>query len=118
MKKLIYLVAVVILLVSYGFKTVDPASTSIKISVLDNLGNMVEGATVTLYTSKDDYRNETNPAQEPGITDAKGVVKFKKISAVKYFIYVTKGDMNNIGNGVETDPLEEGKLNKLTIVIE
>lgn len=93
-------------------------ATSLKINVIDNLGNIVEGATVNIYGSEDDYRNETNPVMEAATTNAKGVVKFKKIEAKKYYIYVVKGDMNNIGNGVETDQLEEGKVNKVTIVIE
>jgi len=118
MKKLSFLAVFALILIFSSFKQPVPASTSLRIAVLDNLGNMVEGATVTLYTSEENYRNETNPAQEPAKTDEKGIVKFKKIDAVKYFIYVTKGDMNNIGNGVESDKLEEGKVNRITIVIE
>ena len=121
MKKTHFIALFLIVFVVTAFNvpsTVPSAATSLRVAVLDNLGNMIEGATVTLYATQDDYRNETNPAQEPAVTNEKGVVKFKKIEAAKYFIYVTKGDLNNIGNGVETDPLEEGKVNKITIVIE
>ncbi len=118
MKKIHFITLIGIVLIASSFKVSAPASTSLRIAVLDNLGNIIEGATVTLYSSAENYRNETNPVTEPRLTDAKGIVKFKKIQAVKYFIYVTKDDMNNIGNGVESDSLEEGKVNRITIVIE
>ena len=92
--------------------------TSIRITILDELGNPVEGAAVQLYRSEDDYRNETNAATEVHYTDAKGQVKIKDLEARVYYVNAEKGDKNNIGAGVMTDKLEEKKLNKVTIIIE
>ncbi len=101
-----------------AFENNKSLSTSLKITVIDILGNVVEGATVTLYKTEDDYRNESNPVVEAQITDKKGRTTFKKVEAIKYYLLVVKGDMSNIGAGVETDVLEEGKVNKVNIIIE
>ncbi|MEO1099231.1 MAG: carboxypeptidase regulatory-like domain-containing protein [Bacteroidota bacterium] len=92
--------------------------TSIKITVIDELGNIVEGAAVQLYGTEEDYRNEINPVTDKGITDKKGQIKFKELESKVYFVNVWKDDKNNIGAGVQTAKLEEGKLNKVNIVIE
>ena len=92
--------------------------TSIKITVIDELGNIVEGASVQIYGSEEDYRNESNPVTDVAVTDKKGQVKFKELESKVYFVNVSKGDKNNIGAGVQTAKLEDGKLNKVNIVIE
>ncbi len=92
--------------------------TSLKITVLDELGNIVEGASVQLFTTDEDYRSETSPVTEIGYTDKKGQVRFKELESKVYYVNVEKGDKNNIGAGVQTDKLIEGKLNKVNIVIE
>ncbi len=92
--------------------------TSLKITVIDELGNIVEGAAVQLYPTDDDYRNETNPASEIYYTDKKGQVKFKDLAAQVYYVNASKDDKNNIGAGVQTDKLLDGKMNKVNIVIE
>ena len=86
--------------------------------MLDYLGNTMEGATVNIFPTENDYRNETNPVQEKQLTDKKGRVSFKKLEPVIYFVYVVKDDMNNVGGGVQTDTLEGGKVNKVNIIIE
>lgn len=105
----------VLLIASSGFQVFK---TSLKITVIDELGNIVEGASVQLYGTEEDYRNETNPVTDVGISDKKGQVKFKELESKVYFVNVTKGDKNNIGAGVQTAKLEESKLNKVNIVIE
>ncbi len=92
--------------------------TSIKITILNELGNPVENAEVQLFLSEDDYRNETNPATEVFKTDSKGQVKIKELEARVYYVNAEKGEKNNIGAGVMTDKLDEGKVNKVTIIIE
>ena len=91
--------------------------TNLRITVLDELGNIVEGAVVTLYTSEDDYKKNENPAVDALTTDAKGRVTFKDLSGKKYWVNVEKGDKNNYGAGVEV-VIEPGKLNKSNIIIE
>jgi hypothetical protein len=45
-------------------------------------------------------------------------VKIKELEARVYYVNAEKGDKNNIGAGVMTDKLDEGKVNKVTIIIE
>lgn len=92
--------------------------TSLRISVLNNLGARVPGATVTLYANEVDYRSSENPVMEPKITDSKGKVTFKGLEATTYFVDVTQGDLNNIGLAVQTDTLKERLINKVNIIIE
>ena len=44
--------------------------TSLNVTVRDELGNTVEGATVMLFETEEDYLKETNIASQ-GITDKK-----------------------------------------------
>lgn len=91
--------------------------TSLTVTVRDELGNTVEGATVKLFENEADYNAEKNPSVE-GVTDAKGNVKFKDMKAIPYFILVRKGDKDNAGKGEQTGALEAKKFNKVTIIIE
>jgi len=91
--------------------------TSLTLTVRDELGNTVAGATVRLFEKIDDYNKEVNPVAE-GTTDEKGIAKFKGIKPIAYFVLVRKGDKDNAGGGEQIGKLEEGKFNKATIVIQ
>lgn len=111
-------VAILILIVAGAFKSEQLFKTNLKITVRNELGNIEEGVSVQLFPTEEDYRNETNPVTEVQMTNDKGEVKFKDLEPKAYFVNAEKGDKNNYGAGVKTDELEEGKLNKITIVIE
>jgi hypothetical protein len=91
-------------------------NTSLTLTVRDDLGNTVPEATVLLFEKKEDYTKEQNSV-EKGTTDEKGVVRFKKLKPIPYFILARKGDKDNAGGGEETK-LEKGKFNKATVVIQ
>ena len=91
--------------------------TSLTVTVRDELGNTVEGVKVQLYENEENYKTEKNPAAE-GLTDKKGVVKFKNQKAISFFVLARKGDKDNAGGGEQTGKLEENKFNKVTIVIQ
>ena len=91
--------------------------TKLRITVIDELGNIVEGATITLYKNEADYRSNENPIQSLK-TDKKGRATFTDLEPVSYFIDARKGDKNNDGKGAVTAPLLEGKINKINTVIE
>lgn len=93
-------------------------NTSLRITILNELGNPVPETEVTLYHNLEDYRKEENPAAETQTTDKKGRVKFGKLDPEVYFVYAEKGDMSNAGAGVATDTLREGRINKVNIIIE
>jgi len=116
MKKII--AAVVLISIACAFKSDQLFKTNLKITVRNELGNLEEGVSVQLFKTEDDYRNEENPATEALMTNDKGEVKFKDLEPIIYFVNAEKGDKNNIGAGVQTDSLQEGKLNKITVIIE
>jgi len=109
-------VILVLAISSFAIKPILP--TSLKITTLNELGNIEDSVQVTLYRSMEDYREEVNPIMESQYTDAKGRTTFKNLDAIAYYIYAVKGDKSNAGAGVLTDTLKEGKINKLTIIIE
>jgi len=91
--------------------------TKLTVTVIDGLGNFVEGAEVKIYKIEADYRGNTNPLFS-AVSNKKGRAKFKEVQSVIYFIEVTKDEMNNNGEGVQTGPLAAKKTNKVNIVIE
>jgi hypothetical protein len=91
--------------------------TQITITVRNDLGNLEEGAKVQLYEKEEDYKAETNAAFE-GYTDAKGVVKFKEVKPIVYFLLARKDDKDNFGGGEQTGKLEENRINKVTVIIQ
>ena len=111
----------VILFAVLLFKGADASAqlmgTKLEVTVLDYLGNLVEGASVTLYRTQADYENEENEVQVM-VTDEKGEVLFRDMEPVTYFMLVTKGDLSNIGGGVQTSKLIAKKKNMLNVVIE
>lgn len=91
--------------------------TKLRITVIDGLGNFVEGASVSIYASEADYRVSQNPVATEK-TDDKGRVTFKKLDTIPYYIEAKKGELNNNGEGVLTGKLTEGRINKVNTVIE
>ncbi len=91
--------------------------TSLTLTVRDELGNAVEGASVMLFENETDFNTEKNPTAQ-GITDAKGVVKFKELKAIPFFVIARKGDKDNAGGGEQIAKLEANKFNKATVIIQ
>lgn len=113
-KSSVILVAAAILVVFSGFQIIK---TSLGITVRDEVGNTVAGATVQLFEKEEDYTAEKNVAVE-GVTDDKGYIRFKELKAMSYFVIVRKDDKDNSGGGERTGKLEEKKINKVTVVIQ
>lgn len=91
--------------------------TKLRITVIDGLGNYVEGAKVSIFETKEDYQTSKNTVGTI-TTDKKGRVTFKGLKTISYYIYAVKGDMNNNGEGVLTGKLQEGRINKVNTVVE
>ena len=92
--------------------------TSLRITVIDGMGNFVEGAKVTLYASEDDFKKSENPVQEAQLTDVKGRVTFRDLNPQVYYVDVVKDKMTNYGGAQVTSMLAEKKMNKVNIVID
>lgn len=118
MKKVNLYIVFVVAISLLSFDSLQILNTSVKINIRNELGNIEEGVAVQLFGSEEDYRNETNPVTEISYTDKKGNVKFKELESKVYFVNAKKGDKDNVGAGVQMQKLEEGKMNKVTIIIE
>ncbi|MFZ1805679.1 MAG: carboxypeptidase regulatory-like domain-containing protein [Cyclobacteriaceae bacterium] len=116
MKKLLIL-PIVLLLMTVVDSQAQIFNTSLTLTVRDDLGNTVEGATVQLFATEADYLAETNIVIED-VTDKKGVVKFKKLEAKSFYVIARKDDLDNSGGGEQIGQLEEGKFNKATVIIQ
>lgn len=110
--KLLTLVSIVILL--SGFQIIK---TTLHITVRDELGNIVEGASAQLFETEEDYLKEQN-AVAVDSTDKHGIVRFKDLKPMSYYVIVRKGDKDNSGGGERTAELEPKRINKVTIVIQ
>ncbi len=91
--------------------------TQMVLTVRNELGNTEAGVTVQLYEKEDDYKAEKNAAAT-GTTDDKGVVRFKDLKAISYFIIARKDDKDNAGGGEQTGELVAKRINKVTVVIQ
>ena len=115
MRSFVQLMALVTILTSLtAFQLIK---TSLNVTVRDELGNTVEGASVQLFENEEDYNKEENVAAS-GVTDNKGYVKIKDLKAISYYVIVRKDDKDNVGGGEKTEKLEAKKMNKVTIVIQ
>lgn len=92
--------------------------TSLRVTVLNDAGNALEGAKVTLYATQEDYDKEQNPVGESVMTNAKGFATFRNLETKVYFMTVSKGDMDNAGASIKTESLKSGVLNKVNVIIE
>jgi len=119
MKYILFVISAVLLAGLFSFKNIDDQllPTKLRITVIDGLGNPTEGAEVLIFENEKDYRAGENEVAK-ALSDNKGRVTFKDLKPVSYYIFASKDDMNNDGEGVVTAPLDEGKLNKVNTVIE
>lgn len=112
-----YFRVAVLLVLFFAGSSFQLIKTSLNVTVRDELGNTVEGATVQLFESLADYEKEVNVAAE-GKTDKKGYLKLKELKAISYYVIVRKDERDNAGGGEQTGKLEAKKMNKVTIVIQ
>ncbi|CAN5595861.1 hypothetical protein BH23BAC1_BH23BAC1_19340 [soil metagenome] len=115
---LLIMVGLSLIFISFTTTKTQLIKTTLRITILNELGNPVEGAQVQLYKTDEDYSKNTNPATEPMLTDSKGVVTFKDLEPIEYYVNAEKGEANNYGAGVQTGKLEAKRINRATIIIE
>lgn len=111
------LLALSLLVFSSTISSDQILKTKLQVTVIDHLGNYVEDATVTIYSSAEDYKNNSNKLVI-GQTDKKGRFQFKGLEAKAYFLDVRKDNLKNDGEGVQTGSLSEKKINKVIVVIK
>jgi len=91
--------------------------TRLNVTVRNELGNTEKGVKVVLYEKEEDYTKEVNAVAE-GVTDEKGLVIFKELKAISYYVIARTDEKDNSGGGEQTGKLEANRVNKVTIVIQ
>lgn len=91
--------------------------TQLALTVRNELGNTEDNVKVQLFEKEEDYLKEANAVAE-GVTDAKGIVKFKELKSMPYYVLARKGDKDNSGGGEQIGKLEANRINKATVVIQ
>lgn len=120
MKK--YLIITLMTTLVFGFSAFAYANlkllpTSLKVLVLDELGNPVEGAEVSLFKTEEDYREGKNMLVKK-TTDDDGEAVFKKLEVMSYFVHAHYEGKTNVGGGVQTEELIEGRTNKVNTIVQ
>ncbi|MEP1033573.1 carboxypeptidase-like regulatory domain-containing protein [Ekhidna sp.] len=105
-----------IFLLSTASAPIQVLKTKLHVTVVDDLGNPVEGASITIFSSAKDYENNSNKLIE-GKSNKKGIYKFKGLETKPYFLDVRKDKLKNDGEGVQTGSLAKGKINKVIVVL-
>lgn len=90
--------------------------TKLHVTVRNELGNLVEGAKVALYSNKTDYEASKNQIASKN-TNEKGVAIFSDLEEKVYFVNVEKGAANNFDAATQTDTLKASRVSKVTIII-
>ncbi|MBL7856094.1 MAG: hypothetical protein JNM57_00280 [Cyclobacteriaceae bacterium] len=109
-----FILASTFLLVLLSFQVVK---TQLHITIRNELGNTEEGVTVQLFANEADYKAEQNVVAE-GKTDAKGIVKFKELKTIAYYVIARKDDRDNSGGGEQIGKLEANRINKVNVIIQ
>jgi uncharacterized GH25 family protein len=111
------LLSVIIMLGATTTASSQALKSKLQITVIDGLGNLVEGADVKVFANEADYKSTKNVVLV-GKTDKKGRVKLKGLAEGKvYFLDVRKGDLMNDGRAVQTSALTKG-TNRVNVIIE
>lgn len=116
MKKFVLITLAMAFIATVTSFQIQKSYTRLTITIIDELGNKVEGASVKIYKTKEDYdKLENEVAAET--SDSKGRVYFRELEPIAYYVLAEKDDMNNVTLGEKTSVLEENKNNKANIVI-
>lgn len=110
------LLLLAMLLFSFSNRQLIPVS--LRVTVLNELGNPEKGATVTVYNTRPDYEKEQNPAFPAQTTNDKGVAIFRNLQPMVYHISAVNGDKDNANGATQTDTLKASRQNKVNIIIE
>ncbi|SRR5450759_1993260 len=95
----------------------EPTPTSLELTLKDDLGNSVSGASVKLYSSQTDWNNDLNQVGTTQFSDASGKVKFSDLSNINYYWFAEKDCKNNVNGAVTTTSALTANVNNPLNVI-
>jgi uncharacterized protein (DUF2141 family) len=116
MKRIAFFFVFIAALMSLSFVQ-QGLKTQLRVTVIDEIGNIVEGATVKVYESQTDYNDSKSVVFEQ-VTDHKGRTRIVGLKDQVYFLEVVKDKKDNSLGAVQTAKLVKGRINKLNIIIE
>ncbi len=92
----------------------------LELLVLDDDGQLIENARVSLFLTREDYELEQNAINEADSTDEDGSLQFFNLLNTTYFVNVVRGNLNNWEGNVEIQlrQTENGFNNSEIIVIK
>jgi len=118
MKKTILILMAVIGLTVLSYCKKEPAPTSLELVLKDDLGNIVPGASVELYSSETDWNAGTNQIGTTLTSDASGKVKFTNVSNIKYYWFAEKDCKNNVNGAITSaSPLTANTTNSINVIL-
>ncbi|MEM9896708.1 MAG: carboxypeptidase-like regulatory domain-containing protein [Bacteroidota bacterium] len=91
--------------------------SKLEVTVVDDLGDVVEDAKVSIYKSKMMFDKGNAPIYTEQ-TNKKGRVTFKNLAATEYYIAAIKGEKNNMGKSGRSGKLSKGKAKEINVMIE
>ena len=100
-----------------SFTSVSEKPPRVKITVVSEDNEIVEGAKVTIYKNHETYKTEKDGVAS-GTTNKKGYIEFKNLEEKVYYIHVKKGDLNNNQGDSQTDTLKSANKNRFEIMID
>jgi len=90
----------------------------LEIEVHNNLGLPVAGAMVGLFNSAEEWSMKENPVQVWRQTSSNGKVVFANLLESRYYFFVEKDSLNNIGSAISTDKaLIKNQIGKVLTII-
>lgn len=94
-----------------------PPPTNLQITILDEFGAKVSGATVSLYPTEKDLQNQTNPIDSMLTAGEDGTVTFNNLSVKQYYWFVQKDCKNNLfGSYTTPDIIPNGTTSVNTVL--
>ncbi len=118
MKMLFRLLPLFILLIAAtSYVLIQTSETKLQIIVIDHKGENVPGADIIIYSSEEDYNKKENQLII-GKTDKKGIFQYKGLGTKSYFLEVSKDDLTNAGEDVQTGALSSKKMNKVIVILK
>ena len=96
------------------------SSTSLKFSVVVNVGNPVSSATISLYQSQTDYTNNTNVVSTQA-TDNNGMATFSSLSGIVYYYTILRSSdcsSNVTATNHTANALTSGTSNTISVVVD
>lgn len=117
-KSILILMVIITLAIPSSCKKDEPTPTSLELTLKDELGNIVSGAAVKLYSSQTDWNNGSNQVGTTQTSNAAGVVTFTNVSNIKYYWFAEKDCKNNVNGGIASvSTLTANTINTFNIVL-